>query len=735
MADITPTSMGAPDVNITAPHYPTSVTKEEVERKINDSKSLVEALESVAAMYNIPAENIIVDDTINSIRVAGDNIITPDRKNPSANTQAIVCAIGAVLDNISQRIDSKLTQYQSKQIEQNKTIANQKQPDPSKGDVIGRYFASDGSEIIAYSSGLVDMDNTHAANEKVRELRASKQIPDFTMEPSPKKSSSYFTAEDDIMNGVKTNDNIKMNIDKQAHDISMKINESAYFIDLMDKFYGTTTLGHDLLQSQGFDYVQETHAYIQEADGEGKISSSDLKHMRFDNTHLMKAVELFNAARLEMSTDSFPGMREICRNDKFKAGLKEIETQFDCHLDIRFFDTKDPHTGEQISDGFTQHYNDINQKITVSKSKGFQLHGTPIFIIFAGEIFKSAPSAKELDLFGQSVMSIILHEIYHNISDSLRKENDQFIFTMSSGIMLAASTKNMRNRRKILSNCVNTLAGMTDGKMNRSAKRKMVKSLMAIVANKYELEELEHAKETAENSNDLTDLDAYIKKMEKIVKKSPLHNKKKKKTGRILGTIGCAVGGAIGVFMAIFAPWAWMNILGVALALIGFGSIAPANIFSSVYESEIKKWLAITDKEEYYADLFSAMYQLPTTHAMGPWNKMIVPNKIDKERLQKLTSLEQEVGKLFMDPHPSPQERAYASLKAARAILNSGEKINPSVKKYCEWIEQNYSSLDDTNLEEIYQSNIFDPKEANDLDTHLQNLVDGNNVTVTEYAK
>lgn len=731
MSDITPTSMGAPDVNITAPNYPTSVTKEEVERKINDSKSLVEALESVAAMYNIPAENIIVDDTINSIRVAGDNIITPDRKNPSANTQAIVCAIGAVLDNISQRIDSKLTQYQSKQIEQNKTIANQKQPDPSKGEVIGRYFASDGSEIIAYSSGLVDMDNTHAANEKVRELRASKQIPDFTMEPSPKKSSSYFTAEDDIMNGVKTNNDIKNAIDKQAHDISMKINESAYFIDLMDKFYGTTTLGHDLLQSQGFDYVQETHAYIQEADGEGKISSSDLKHMRFDNTHLMKAVELFNAARDEMPTDGFPGMKEICQNDKFKAGLREIEIQFDCHLDIRFFNIKDPKTGKEISDGTTVHYNDIAQKMTVSKAKGFQLHGTPILIMFAGDIFKFSAASKEKDLFGQSVMSIILHEIYHNISDALRKENNAFIFTVTSGILLASSTNNMKNRRKILSNCVNTLSMITGNKVNRITKRKVVKGLMAVVTNKCNLQELENSKNVAMNSNDLADLDAYIKKMEAVIKDSPLNQEKKARRKRKAQTVKSVIGIIVGAFCVLFASTAF-KVIGLILVVGSFSTLPESSAFEKVYKDELEKWMRTTDKEEYYADLFSAMYQLPVTPSMGPLKKMIVPNNVDKDRLQKITNLEREIGRLFMDPHPSPQERAYASLKVARSILASDEKLDPAIKKYCEWIVENYSSLDDTNLNEIYQGNIFDPKEADNLDTHLQNLVDGNNITVTE---
>ena len=144
--------------------------KREVEKVIAESDSLIQALESVAAMYNIPATNIVVNDQLNSIRVQGDTILAPDKKNPSANTQAIVCAIGAVLDNIGQRIDARLDAFQNMQISQNTATANQREADPSKGEVVGRFFDSEGSEIVAYSTGLVDMSPTKASIEKVREL-------------------------------------------------------------------------------------------------------------------------------------------------------------------------------------------------------------------------------------------------------------------------------------------------------------------------------------------------------------------------------------------------------------------------------------------------------------------------------------------------------------------------------------------------------------------------------------
>lgn len=699
-------------------------TKESVEKVIKESSSLVEALESVAAMYQIPAENIVVDDRAKSIRVTGDSIVTPDRPNPSANTKAIVCAIGAVLDNISQRIDQKLNAYQNDQIAQNRLTANLKTPDPSKGEVVGRYYDANGDEIIAYSSGLVDSACTPEANAKVKELRDSKQIPDFVSEPN-KPNNSYFTDEDDIMKDVNTNDNIKIDIDKQAHDISSRIGESAYFMDLMDHYNGTSTLGYDMLRDQGFDYVEATHAMIQEAVSKGHPpSSADLKHMRFDNKNLMKAISLFNAARVSFMTTN-PTLKEICRNDKFKEGIKCIENQFDCHLAIRFFDVKDE-SGEDITDGYTMTMNDINQPITVSKSKGFQLHGTPIDIDFAGKIFQINPANKNRELFGQTVLAIILHEIWHNISMSLRKENNEFIFTLSSAMSMASSTDNMKNRRVIISNAVNAMSEIGGKKVNRITKRKLVKQLMGVAATKYDADRIKAVQDNL-SSTDIEDLDALMKKMEDYVNKND-PTKRKKKPGKIRKVFGSIllVVGLVLTISIFLCP------IGIPMLLAGD---ALGGISKDTYAKAIEDWLKKTDKEEYYADLFSAMYGVPNLFGLGDPFKGITANKLDKERLQKLTDLERDLGKLMFDPHPSSEERSYASMKVAKQLLDSGEKLDPAIKKYCEWIIANYSSLEDTNLKEVFAYNIFDPKEAEDLDKHLQNIVDNNNITVTESAK
>ena len=218
-----------------------------------------------------------------------------------------------------------------------------------------------------------------------------------------------------------------------------------------------------------------------------------------------------------------------------------------------------------------------------------------------------------------------------------------------------------------------------------------------------------------------------MRKMEEYVKKHKPAEKRgkatklRKFTGGLLTVVG-------------FICACTIALLPVGLILITIGDSIGGTV-NGVNNKKLEEWLKTTNKEEYYADLFSSMYGLPNVFGLGPALKGYTANAIDKERLQKLTDLEREIGQLVFDPHPSAEERSFASVKVAKRMLASGEKIDPAVKKYCEWIIANYSSLEDTNLSEVYASNIFDPKEAEDLDKHLQNIVDNNNITVTEYAR
>jgi hypothetical protein len=706
--------------------YMTSeITKEAVEKAIKNSDSLITALEAVAAMYQIPAENIVVDDRANSIQVQGDTILAPDRPNPSANTKAIVCAIGAVLDNISQRVNEKLDNYQADQIEKNKLNASQKTPDPSKGEVISRHFDSDGNEIIVYSSGLVDMENTPAANAKVAELRSQKLIPDYVSEPS--KPKSYFTDEDDIMNNLPTASDSKIDLEKATHDISENIHECAFHVDLFDKHHGSTCMGYEEMQSLGFDYVDKTHTMIQEAAKQPKAAKAeDLRYMKFDNKNIFRAVKLINEARNEIETKDFD-FKELIRKPKFQSAIKLIESQFDCHLAVRFFDVRDKN-GRKVTDGYTPTYNDVPQPVSISKAKGFQLHGLPIDVILAGDIVKINPAQNDREMYGQAIMSIILHEIWHNISAAIRKETDGYIAVMASAVMLASSTDNIKSRRAVLTNAINAITATGQQKIGRFVKRKLVKQLMSIAATKYNENAIEELKREVEKAGpeDLEHLDRYMERLQSYV--SQLNEKKKaSEKSRSQGSKSKAmfIIGIVLTCTGILAP------IGLILCI---GALVKAND-GGEYAKQVEAYLNRTNKEEYYADLFAGMYNLPQAFAVGGLGSKLTPNQVDTERLNRLAKLERELGTLVMDPHPSATERSYAGMKIAKALLESKEKLDPSVKKYCEWIVENYSSLEQTNVKEIFSDQLFDPKEAENLDEHLQKIAKGGGVTVTESAK
>ena len=114
----TPTVPNTNQPNTPAQNQEITAIKNKVEKAVSESGDLISALECVGAMYGIPATNIIADDTVSSIRVVNDNIIAPPLEKANGRTKPIMCAIGSVLDYISQRIDDKLNEYQMNNISQ-----------------------------------------------------------------------------------------------------------------------------------------------------------------------------------------------------------------------------------------------------------------------------------------------------------------------------------------------------------------------------------------------------------------------------------------------------------------------------------------------------------------------------------------------------------------------------------------------------------------------------------------
>jgi len=757
--------------------------KEQVEKAIAESDSLIQALECVAAMYNIPSENIIVDDRLSSIRVQGDTILAPDKKNPSANTKSIVCAIGAVLDNIGQRIDQKLDAFQHMQVSKNSAIANQREADPSKGEVVGRFFDSEGSEIIAYSTGLVDMSPTRASLDKVRELRASKQIPDI-QDQVEKVSTGYFNDEDDVMNGV---DSIDKEPTMEACDIAKIIHEDPAMLDLYDYYNGSKSIGYELLQEQGFNYVDRTHAMIMEAeapagDGETKedgnsVTAKDLKdlsHMRFDNSHLMKAVQCFNEALDEIhpkgNKDPKPEKDEPAKEEpkekskeesgaeekkatedkseektetpaaekdeighvntaaifttaKWKEGVREIEQQFKCSLNIKYFKDRDTNC-------FTPIDPDVwRPKLKISKSKGFQLGGMTIGIGIAGHMLDLAVKKRDRGLFGQSVIGIFLHEIFHNITAMIRYYDFDFISSMSATMLLAAGTNSAKARRVIFSNYAKSITGVGGKKLSLIERRKLVRQMMYISTIQDDAKRANRIKSEVSSGNVTPDqVEDRIKKMQNYMDKTNKEIEKNGKGGRKFMSGFLIVTGIIAICTIVLC------VPGILMIRKGLSyKLTPEK-----YQALLKEYIDHPDKEEYYCDLFSGIYNLPVSFLLGGGiTNGMTGNEMEEELMKKLASTEKDFYQMFFAIYPTDSERCYAAMKVAqKALQNGGKALSPECRSYMEWIVKNYSNLDKAGIKENYNQATFNPEECEDLDEHIQRIIaQAPSVQVTESYK
>lgn len=718
-----------------------SAIKNKVEKAVSESGDLISALECVGAMYGIPATNIIADDTATGIRVVNDNIIAPPLEKANGRTRPIMCAIGSVLDYISQRIDDKLNDYQSQNIQQGRIQNSLSHANPNKGKVIGRYEDDEGGEILAYNTGLVDMPNTPAGRAKVAELRASKAIPEFDPSQNPMSATpAYFSEdEDDISSGVDMNagsDQTAGTVDIEPTDVAEEIQESAYHLRMISKLNNTTHLGYDLLRKHGFDYVKPVDSIVMESDNikddkddndkKKKIRVEDIRYMKFDNTEIIKAIEYFNKARGDQDNvrNGKMDLNKFINNPNYEKAINCLNKQFDCRINLRFFETK---KGKYENTG-TAIYNDLKKKMTISKSKGFQLGGLPIDIETYNHYFENN-SPKDIELFGQTLVSTICHEIFHNISYVMRNENAKMGMSLAMTLDVASNVSSMKERRIIITNYVDSIEELGGNKViNKLAKKKLIKQLMTLstVQNNEPLviDMQKSVGKDAESSDRY--IDNLIKKYKKEIKKVKPSAKK-----YILPVV--ATGASI--LAATLAPGSIM----FTSAIYGFGTIMGIyTLGNAAADATLLSVKKVYDKsnlyEEYYCDLFSAMYKLPKFFFVGPSKKKYVTNDFNDEKVNELAKLEKEYYEAIFASYPTDMERTHAGVKIAKQLLEEKD-LDPAIKKYCTWIVDNFSNIEKSDIKEIYNKTTFDPKEADDLDKHLQDLITDNNLVLTESFK
>lgn len=710
------------------------VTKEQITKAIQESEDLVTALEAVGALYNIPSSNILSDDSIKSIKVVEDCIVAPSCNNTTGNTKSIVCAIGACLDNISQRINDKIDMYQQQNVSSAKQdIINslKELTSPSKGNVVGNYLDDDGNEVVVYDTGMIDAESTPAALRKIDELSRSLQIPMYNKNAMMRPT--YFTEdEDDISAGLNMNVNATPP-EIEENSISDNINESYELTKLVEQYGFTNNLGYDIFKEY-YDFIKPTSSKIyQEAKTPKEIKPEDIKHMKFDNKNIIKAIKCFNEARAEQPDVKKQkiDIEKLIRSEKWNEGIRALEDQFNCHLTVRFFTNEYGHATL-----YTQIYNEIKNKISISKTKGFQLGGSNIEIhVISDALDEDAP--EDSKLFGQNVVSTFLHEIFHNVVSALRYEEAQFECCLKATLAAASAIRSGKKQRALITKYVNTLDNFYGIKLNRFNKKLLIKQLSMMASMQFDDKTLNKIKCNIKKSKDENKSDAD-KEIEELIK---IYEDRVKRYDKNLNSNPTIYGitAIVGSILSFIGFKNNISIIKFILSLIGTGmTLIGGAKFLSISATKglenMRKELE-ANKEEYYCDLFAGMYNLPVTFFLGynaKGNRRLLPKDISDENLTKLAKLEKRIYEINWSAYPTLNERNHAAVKIATNLLDSGYKLDPTIKEYCEWIRDNFKSTLNTNIENDFNDKTFDPKEADDLDAHLDRLIAKGEIALTE---
>lgn len=725
-------------------------TKNEVLNKIEECNNMTTALESVAAMYCIPSSYIVEDPVTDRIAVTKGHIVVPSNTTakPSDNAKSIIQAVGAVLDYISQRADDKLDNFQAEKIRDgvNRDKINDA-IDSSRGKVFASRIDGNGDPVIVYDNGSAEVPNTEEGH------KTFDSIPNKPEFKESNEYGGYWKPEDDIMEGVDEDslgDNGADGIDvpepsqqdyKAAEssgadpgtemsigdgitetDIAADIQEAGYLIDALSAYNNTRHLGYDIMQEQGFSFVKPCDFFVESAAKKRnrEVTSFGIEHMKFDNTQLLKAIGLMNDVRKEQNgAKGRINLETLINHPKWQQAIDCLNKQFNARLNVRFIKNKSARNSE-----FTMIFNDIKTHLSISKSKGFQLGGLPIDIfILNTALDEDAPD--DTSLFGQHVVSVLCHEIFHNIMAVLKSKEAQFTASLMETMMLAKDIPSAKNRRKLVTNFVNTLEEFGGTKLNPITKRSLVKHLTYLSTICHDEQAVREYEEAIKNKKPVG-IEDQIKKLEKRVRKLKVHTYG---PGRYFIPAAMTVGSIIGVAAGTSATPMFGIMLGISAMTLGstaVGQIAEIHAINKFKSGEVKNY------EEHWCDMFAACYNLPVTFFMVGKPRSGAANDYALEELKRYNELEREAMQLAMIKYPTISERNQAAAKYAKKTLASKAKLDPAIKKYLEWIVSNYSKTLDMDIDEIYSNGTFDPKTAEDLDKHIEKLIGSANINVTE---
>jgi len=471
-------------------------------------------------------------------------------------------------------------------------------------------------------------------------------------------------------------------------------------------------------------------------------SSKELDVFKFENKHILKAIKCFNKSfskvafneefdelkrrqeRGELKAiDTFaPGSKypdEIVQNvrnefrkpnGRFAEGFNELEKQFDCKFKI--------YVSEKQGIGTVFPTGDNIGKLTISKSKGFQLGGLLVTLnINPRQVLEICPADRTL--FGQSFVAVTLHEIYHNIVHMMDIRNKRLHADIQKTISSVGESKNVVSSSSIISSFIDRFMNMFNIKKKEIDKKRTSNRLYVLAQIKDNTAAIKKFESDVQNNADKTnneeEMDKYIEQLLLIKKVVNIG-----KTGKIIGAVCSILLAGIGF------------IVGSSIAAIA-GTVCMAIMALSMLKKKVMTLfgISVTVKEEYFCDLFAGMYKLPIH--LSSFNRQIKLNKQNAQKAKKMRRIDQQISNSTKDEHPLNFDRELTSYRMAKQVLSSGEKLKPAVRKYLQYIVDLHEGIEDIdNPNDRKQAKKLDPEAAKDLKETLKNFVDKTGVVVTE---
>jgi hypothetical protein len=313
----------------------------------------------------------------------------------------------------------------------------------------------------------------------------------------------------------------------------------------------------------------------------------------------------------------------------------------------------------------------------------------------------------------------LLHEIYHNIVHCVDVRNRNLnndIKKTFGNIKEEESKKSVDSKTNSFISRFKAAFSIKDMEFNEERTRNRFYVLAKIKDNPNAMKQFDNdVRENSDRTQDESELDDYINKLKMIKNMTGF-----RKTVRLIAT-GCSI-------LLAGLGFVFGSTLMTATGIIYVAIIALSMLIKKVLSLFS---VSVGVQEEYFCDLFAAMYNLPIH--MTSYKRQIQLNKMNADKVKKIHKMHSKISDNVNDVHPMTFDREVVSYQTAKRILDSGKHVKPEIKRYLKYIVNQHEGIEDIEGTHSHrQKKQLNPEAAKDLQKTVDDFVRQTGVAVTE---